>query len=69
MQMKTKLDRILDTVKCGKREVTLDLDGFTKAQVDRVYAAARARGLNASGTRRWVLVRDLSCEKLGRGRR
>lgn len=61
MAKKTRLDLILDRVQCGKHEVTLDVDGYTKAQVNRVRAAARARGLHVSGTNRWVLVRDLSC--------
>ncbi len=60
---KTKLDLMLDRVKCGEREVTFDVDGYTKKQVERVRAAARARGLHVSGTNRWVLVRDLSCAK------
>jgi hypothetical protein len=63
MAKKTRLDLILDRVQCGKREVTLDTDGYTKAQVNRVRAAARARGLHVSGTNRWVLVRDLSCTR------
>jgi len=63
---KTKLDAVLDTVKCGKREVTFDVDGHTKTQVARIRAAAKARGLHASGTNRWILVRDLSCAGLGR---
>lgn len=66
---KTKLDRILDTVKCGKREVTIDAGDLTRAQVDRIYATAKARGLHAGGTNRWILVRDLSCMNLGRGRK
>ena len=61
MAKKTRLDQILDQVKCGKREVTFDLDGYTAAQAARVRAAANARGLHVSGTNRWVLVRDLSC--------
>jgi hypothetical protein len=69
MSMKTKLDLILDKVKCGKHEVTLDLDGYTAAQMKRVRAAAVARGLHVSGTRRWMLVRDLSCAGIGRVRR
>ncbi len=63
---KTRLDLILDKVKCGEHEVTLDVDGYTKKQVERVRAAARARGLHVSGTNRWILVRDLSCVR-GRG--
>lgn len=63
---KTRLDLILDKVKCREREVTFDLEGYTKAQASRVRSAARARGFNVSGTGRWVLVRDLSCAKGGR---
>jgi len=66
---KTRLDLILDTVKCGKREVTFDMDGHTKAQAERVRSAARARGLHVSGTSRWILVRDLSCSGIGRSKR
>lgn len=60
---KTRLDLLLDKVKCGKHEVTLDAEGYTKAQAERVRAAAKARGLNVSSTSRWILVRDLSCAK------
>jgi hypothetical protein len=63
---KTRLDLLFDKVKCGEREVTFDVEGYTKAQADRVRSAARARGLHVSGTNRWILVRDLSCAK-GRG--
>ncbi len=66
---KTRLDLMLDKVKCGKHEVTLDAENLTKEQAERVRAAARARGLNVSGTNRWILVRDLSCSGLGRARR
>lgn len=60
---KTRLDLILDQVKCGKREVTFDLEDYTKAQAARVRAVAKARGLHVAGTHRWLLVRDLSCAK------
>jgi len=60
---KTKLDLILDRVRCGQREVTFDTEGYTKQQVARIRQAAKARGLHVSGTQRWVLVRDLSCAK------
>lgn len=66
---KTKLDLILDTVKCGKREVTIDAGNLPRKLVDRIYATAKARGLHAGGTHRWILIRDLSCANLGRGRR
>jgi hypothetical protein len=60
---KTRLDLILDKVKCGKREVTFDLDGYTPTQRERVRAAAKARGLDAAGHGRWLLVRDLACKR------
>ena len=56
---KTRLDLLLDRV-TPRHEVTIDADGYTPAQVDRIYATAKARGLHASGTRRWILIRDLS---------
>ena len=52
----TKLDRILDRV-TSQHEVTIDAGDLTPTEVERVYAAAKARGLHASGTRRWVLIR------------
>lgn len=55
----TNLDLILDKVKCGEREVTFDVDGYTKEQAERVRATARTRGLHVSGTSRWILVRRL----------
>ena len=60
---KTRLDLMLDQVKCGKREITFDAENLTRAQVDHVYRRAKARGLDASGTHRWILVRDLSCAR------
>jgi hypothetical protein len=55
----TRLDQVLDQVQPGKREVTLDVEGYTPEERERVIAAARARGLHVSGTRRWLLIRDL----------
>lgn len=55
----SNLDRLLDRVQAGKSEVTIDAEGYTPAQVERIKAAARARGLNVSGTGRWLLIRDL----------
>jgi hypothetical protein len=52
----TNVDRILDSV-TPQREVTIDAAECTPAQVDRIYATAKARGFHASGTRRWILVR------------
>ena len=56
---KSRLDLILDRVKRGEHEVTIDTAGYTPEQVDRIYAAAKARGLHAAGTRRWILIRDM----------
>jgi len=58
-QAKSRLDVLLDSVKPREHEVTIDADGYTPKQVDRIYAAAKARGLHVSGTRRWILIRDL----------
>ncbi len=55
---RTRLDLLLDRV-TPRHEVTIDADGYTRAQVDRIYAAAKARGLHASGTNRWILIRDM----------
>jgi len=57
--MKTRLDLLLDTVKPAQSELTLDLDGYTAAQVERVIHTAKARGLSAAFDGRFVLVRDL----------
>lgn len=67
--MATRLDMVLDQVKCGKREVTFDVEGYTRAQKERIRTTAKARGLHVSGTDRWILVRDLSCGGLGRTKR
>lgn len=56
---RTRLDQILDQVKPGKREVTIDADGYTPHQVEQIIAVAKSRGLHVSGTRRWLLIRDL----------
>ena len=40
-----------------EHEVTIDADGYTQAQVDRIIVTARARGLHVSGTNRWLLIR------------
>ena len=56
---KTRLDLILDRVAPGKHEVTIDTEGYTGEQVDRIIAAAKARGLHASHDGRFVLVRDM----------
>lgn len=58
-QTKSRLDLILDRVMAGEREVTVDTDGYTRDQVDRVIAAARGRGFDASFDGRFILIRDL----------
>ena len=55
----TVLDRLLDRVRAGQREITFDTDGYTESQVQRVIATAQDRGLHASYDGRFVLVRDL----------
>jgi hypothetical protein len=55
----TLLDRILDSVKPGKSEVTIDVDGYTKEQINQITVEAKSRGLHVSGTHRWLLIRDL----------
>lgn len=64
---KTKLDLILDGVKAKKKEVSIDTEGYTKDQVDRIIATARGRGLDASYDGRWVLVRDMRKSNPGAG--
>lgn len=56
---KTRLDLLLDSVKPRENEVTIDVHGYTRDQIARITAAAQARGLHVSGTRRWLLIRDL----------
>jgi hypothetical protein len=56
---RSKLDLILDRVERGKHEVTLDVDGYTDADVARIVAAAKARGLQADRAGRFVLIRDM----------
>ncbi len=55
---RTVLDALLDRV-TPRHEVPIYTDSLTSADIDRIYAAAKARGLHASGTRRWVLIRDI----------
>ena len=56
----TVLDRLLDKVKPGQSELTLDTSGYSRAEVDKIIAAAKARGLHAAASPNSVLVRDLS---------
>ncbi len=57
---RSKLDLLLDRVKPGEREVTLDVREFTPEQQQQVIDTAKARGLDASSDGRNILVRDLS---------
>jgi hypothetical protein len=56
---KTMLDHILDKVRRGQQEVTIDTEGYTKEQVKRVIDAAKARKLHTSYDGRFILIRDL----------
>ena len=49
---------IMDRVEAGKREVTIDTEGYTKGQIDRILAAAKERGLSAFYDGRSVLIQD-----------
>lgn len=57
---RTRLDQLLDQVKPGERELTIDTTGYSRAQVDRIIEAAKARGLHAAASPNSVLIRDLS---------
>lgn len=56
---RTLLDRLLSGVKYGKKELTFDVEGYSPEQVSRISKAAKSKGLNVSGTNRWLLIRDL----------
>jgi len=56
---KSRLDLLLDRVKPREHEVTIDTEGYTRADVDRIIATARGRGLHAAFDGRFVLVRDM----------
>jgi hypothetical protein len=58
-EARTLLDQLLDRVKPGQRELTIDTTGYTRAEVDRIIAAATARGLHAAASPNSVLIRDL----------
>jgi hypothetical protein len=55
----TMLDAILDRVKPREHEVTIDTEGYTRQQVDRIETAANRRGLSAVYDGRFILIRDL----------
>ena len=67
MKAKSRLDLILDRVVAGEREVTIDTDGYTTDQVDRIIATAKGRGFNASYDGRFVLIRDMRIPTHRRG--
>lgn len=58
-KLKTTLDLILDSVKAGEREVTLDVRDYTEEQKRMIVDAAEQRGLDACGDGKYILVRDL----------
>lgn len=57
--MKTKLDLLLDTVQPGKRELTIDVRGYSEYNIQRVIDVAIARGFNVASDGKYILVRDL----------
>jgi hypothetical protein len=58
-EAKSRLDLILDRVESDKYgEVTIDTEGYTRDQVDRIIAAAKERGLRVSYDGRAVLIRN-----------
>lgn len=65
---RTLLDKLLDQVEPGRSELTLDVDGYSEAQIRRIVTAARKRGLSAAGTGRWLLIRDLGGKTRARRR-
>ncbi len=54
----TRLGALLQTVKRGERELTLDCSSLTDSGYEIVVAEARARGLHCSGYRRVLLIRQ-----------
>lgn len=58
--MVTLLDRLLDRVKPGHHELTIDAEGYSDEQVDRIIETAEKRGLHAALGGRFILVRDLT---------
>ena len=57
--IKTMLDHILDRVRLGEEEITIDTEGFTTSQVEKVIAEAKDRKLSAAYDGRFVLIREL----------
>ncbi len=59
--MSKELARVLlDRVEYGKQELTIDAIEMTAEQIASLRQEAAARGLQVSGTRRWLLVRQLT---------
>ena len=56
---RTRLDQLLDKVKSKESELTLDAEGYTKAEVRKVLDAAKSRGFHAAHDGRFILIRDL----------
>lgn len=59
VKIKTLLDTLLDQVRYGMEEVTIDTDGYTYKQADLIIEMAKARGLSVSSDGRFVLIRAL----------
>ncbi len=54
----TQLGTLLQTVKRGERELTLDCTALTDTEYEIVVAEVKARGLHCSGYRRVLLIRQ-----------
>ncbi len=54
----SRLGALLQTVKRGERELTLDCSSLTNSEYEIVVAEAQARGLHCSGYRRILLIRQ-----------
>ncbi len=50
---------LLQTVKAGKSELTIDARNLSDRDRARIKAMAEGLGLDFSGCRTWILVRDL----------
>ena len=51
---------LVDRVEYGRRELTIDAAELTPQQVSAIREYAESRGLDVSGTSRWILVRRLT---------
>jgi hypothetical protein len=59
MPQRTRLDLLLDGVVRDKIELSIDADGYTASQVDRIISTAKDRDLHAAFDGRFVLVRAM----------